>query len=211
MSVQDHTPIALALSGGGIRAMVFHAGLLKAMAERQRLEQVEHLSTVSGGSLLIGLVMQQAGMRWPSSNQYLDDLYPALRGRLTSRSLQWDALRQLLKPTNWRYGLTRANLLAIALKADWHIDALLSDVPATPDWSINGTTAEGGKRFRFKAKDIGDYLVGYADPGRFQLASALAVSASATTASTRARTPSMIARSICSSRSCESCGASSSA
>jgi hypothetical protein len=53
----------------------------------------------------------------------------------------------------------------------------LADLPQAPEWSINGTTAENGKRFRFKRHDIGDYTLGYASAERFPLASALAVSA----------------------------------
>ena len=50
-------------------------------------------------------------------------------------------------------------------------------MPTAPEWSINGTTAENGKRFRFKRDSIGDYLLGYAAPGLYSLASAMAVSA----------------------------------
>ena len=42
--------IALALSGGGIRAMVFHLGVLKYLSEQNKLEEISHISTVSGGS-----------------------------------------------------------------------------------------------------------------------------------------------------------------
>ena len=52
-------PIALALSGGGIRAMVFHLGVMRHLAERGLLESVDKISTVSGGSLLVGLLLQQ--------------------------------------------------------------------------------------------------------------------------------------------------------
>lgn len=172
-----NTPIALALSGGGIRAMVFHLGVLRVMAERGAFEDVKRISTVSGGSLLVGLMYQEAGMQWPTSDQFLSSVYPALRIKLCSSSLQWGALRQLAQPQNWQFLLSRANLLALALRREWGITANLSDVPARPEWSINGTTAENGKRFRFKNDSIGDYTLGYAAPGNYPLANALAVSA----------------------------------
>lgn len=171
------TPIALALSGGGIRAMVFHLGVMKHLAERGLLEAVERISTVSGGSLLIGLLLQQNGLRWPSSEQFLSHSLPTLRNSLCTRSLQWGAARQLLNPMNWRFILSRANLLALALRNEWHVHGSLADLPETPEWSINGTTAENGKRFRFKRKDIGDYTLGYAPAATFPLSNALAVSA----------------------------------
>lgn len=169
--------IALALSGGGIRAMVFHLGVFKHLAERGLLEDVARVSTVSGGSLLVGLLLQQNQMRWPTSEQFLARSLPALRESLCTRSLQWGAARQLLNPMNWRFLLSRSNLLAQALQREWQVQAALADLPAAPEWSINGTTAENGKRFRFKRHDIGDYALGYASAGWFPLASALAVSA----------------------------------
>ena len=96
MTPSQSTPaIALALSGGGIRAMVFHLGVLKCLAERGLLEQVARMSTVSGGSLLVGLIFQQNNLQWPSSKAFLASTFPALRLKLRSRSLQWGALRQL--------------------------------------------------------------------------------------------------------------------
>lgn len=55
MSLEGNQRIALALSGGGIRAMAFHLGMLKFLAERSLLEEIHRVSTVSGGSLLVGL------------------------------------------------------------------------------------------------------------------------------------------------------------
>lgn len=170
-------PIALALSGGGIRAMVFHLGVLRHLAERGLLESVERISTVSGGSLLVGLLLQQNGMRWPTSERFLSYSLPALQAALCARSLQWGAARQLLNPLNWRFLLSRANLLALTLRYEWRVTTTLADLPEVPEWSINGTTAETGKRFRFKRSDIGEYTLGYASAVRFPLASALAVSA----------------------------------
>jgi len=169
--------IALALSGGGIRAMVFHLGVLRLLAERHLLERVLRLSTVSGGSLLVGLIFQEGNGCWPSSEEFILTVYPRLREKLCQRSLQWGAARQLLKPWNFRFILSRSNLLALALLKEWNVSRKLSDLPNKPEWSINGTTAENGKRFRFKRSDIGDYQLGYAVPGNFPLASAIAVSA----------------------------------
>jgi len=170
-------PIALALSGGGIRAMVFHLGVLRFMAERSLLESTTRISSVSGGSLVVGLIFNESGLRWPNSADYLSGIYPALRTKLCARSLQWGALRQLANPLNLRFLLSRANLLSLALRDEWGIVARLADLPQAPEWSINGTTAENGKRFRFKQVDLGDYILGYAAPGNFPLATALAVSA----------------------------------
>ncbi|MBI3222583.1 MAG: patatin-like phospholipase family protein [Nitrosomonadales bacterium] len=142
--------IALALSGGGVRAMVFHLGVLQFFAERQLLERVSRISTVSGGSLLVGLMLQENKLRWPSSEMFLSLVLPSLRKKLCASSMQWSAVRQLRHPINWQFILARANLLALALEDEWGVKAKLADLPLIPEWSVNGTTAENGKRYLTK-------------------------------------------------------------
>ena len=105
--------------------MVFHLGVMKHLADRGLLEAVAKVSTVSGGSLLVGLLLQQNQMRWPTSEQFLARSLPALRESLCMRSLQWGAARQLLNPLNWRFLLSRSNLLARALQREWQVQAAL--------------------------------------------------------------------------------------
>lgn len=177
MQWPDEKPIALVLSGGGIRAMAFHLGVMRRMAELGLLERISHLSSVSGGSLIVGLVFLENHLQWPNSRAFLEEVLPKLRLNLCRRSLQWGALRQLARPWNWRFIASRANLLAAALKNEWGVTIPLADVPVSPEWSINGTNAENGRRFRFKRHDLGDYLTGYADARGYPLADAMAVSA----------------------------------
>ncbi|UUQ65029.1 patatin-like phospholipase family protein [Pseudomonas fuscovaginae UPB0736] len=177
VSPGQRSDFALALSGGGVRAMVFHLGVLKYLAEQGALERVSQLSTVSGGSLLVGLMLHENDGKWPDSAAFLQHSYAALRSQLCSRSLLFSALRQLCNPLNWRFILSRANLLALGLRNEWGVKSLLAQIDARPDWSINGTTAENGKRFRFKRNNMGDYSIGYAETGDMPLAEALAVSA----------------------------------
>ncbi|STR45166.1 patatin-like phospholipase family protein [Iodobacter fluviatilis] len=170
--------IGLALSGGGVRAAAFHAGVMRYLAEHGLLEDVTHVSSVSGGSLFVGMVFRLAEYRWPSSAAYLNVVFPQFRHVLTSKSLQCSALTQLFFiPTNWRFLLSRANVLAQAIEAAWDVKAPLCSLGASPVWSINCTTGETGRRFRFKAATMGDYELGYADIGSFSLAKAMAISA----------------------------------
>jgi NTE family protein len=170
-------PLDVALSGGGVRTLAFHAGVFKFLAQHEALERVRHISSASGGSLFMGLLMREAGMRWPSSLEYLQQVLPAIRSKLVSVNLQGAAARRLLLPWNWRYVLSRANVLAQALEACWGIHGTLAALPTAPIWSINGTTAQTGRRFRFKASECGDYKLGYASSQEFPLSHALAVSA----------------------------------
>ena len=48
--------IGLSLSGGGSRAVAFHLGTLRALADLQLLDEVDIISGVSGGSVMTGLI-----------------------------------------------------------------------------------------------------------------------------------------------------------
>lgn len=157
--------------------MAFHAGVLQFLAENEALERVIRISSVSGGSLFVGLLLHLNGMRWPSSKEYLELLLPQLREKLVTTDLGMVALGQMARPSNWKFVLSRANILASAIGRAWGIDATLDDLPVTPIWSINATTAETGKRFRFKGGELRDWVLGTANVKDFPLCDAMAVSA----------------------------------
>ena len=91
--------------------------------------------------------------------------------------MQKDFILRSAHPLNWKLFFTRANVLAQSIKDLWNINGKLGELPTTPSWSINGTTSETGRRFRFKNCRLGDYELGYADAPNFELASAMAISA----------------------------------
>ena len=173
----EASDIGLALSGGGVRAMVFHMGVLRWLAETNRLHLVKHISSVSGGTLITGLVLSLCDWRWPTAAEFRDRVQPEVRRILTEVDLANSALHLLWQPRNWKFLMSRANVLAQAMEACWNIKGRLADLPTTPVWSINGTTAETGRRFRFKAGELGDYELGYCDGSDFKLSHAMAVSA----------------------------------
>lgn len=161
-----------------MRAAAFHAGALRRLAESNQLENVVGISSVSGGSLLVGLIFHFADYQWPSSSIYLSEVFPKIRKVLCETSLQWDALKRLvIYPRNWRFVFSRAAVVAESIERLWKIDAIIDQLPKVPVWSINGTTAENGRRFRFKRTSGGDYELGYADFSGFKLAHAMAMSA----------------------------------
>lgn len=174
----SNNSIGLAFSGGGVRAAAFHAGVMRYLAEKDLLQDVVHISSVSGGSLFVGMVFRIADYRWPSSHAYLNDILPRFRETLTKQSLQYSAAaRLLLNPLNWRFLLSRANVVAQAIEVLWDVTKPLSAIGASPVWSINCTTGETGRRFRFKGVTMGDYELGYANVDDFSLAKAMAISA----------------------------------
>ena len=173
--------IAIALSGGGVRAVAFHAGVFKCLAENKMLENINHISSVSGGSLFTGLLYHFNNKKWPTSDQFLTEILPKIEFLLTNSSLQWNSvLRLVFNPLNWRFIFSRANILAKTIEKHWGVSMNFTELPAKPTWSINGTTGETGRRFRFKRIDnsMGDYELGYAKIDiPFKLARAMAMSA----------------------------------
>ncbi len=166
--------IGLALSGGGVRATVFHLGLLKYLAERDLFGQVKYISTVSGGSLCMGLIQSESKV-WPSSDYFLEEIIPRIRSTLTTYCLQTD----LIDSTFASFGLiNRSNLLAKILERNWGISGNITEMYRNPRWVINGTCIETGKNWRFMHKRMGDYLAQYTIDPCFSLSKALAASAS---------------------------------
>ena len=168
--------IGLALSGGGYRATVFHLGVLARLAEEKRLEDVTFISTVSGGSLCVGLIYALNDFQWPSSADYLDRIVKKAHHILITQNLQnaliWRGLRSPLKIFE-----TRADDLSALLRSRWGITVPLRNLPEQPRWMINATCYETGKNWRFERFRMGDYAFGYTDPTDIFLSDALAASA----------------------------------
>lgn len=79
--------IALALSGGGARAMAFHLGCMRALNDRGLLEKVAILSTVSGGS-----VIGACWAYWDSDFTEFDKRMMSLLRRGIQRSIMLSAV-----------------------------------------------------------------------------------------------------------------------
>src|SRR5262245_39166363 len=114
--------LGITLSGGGMRAVAFHLGVLKRLADEDRLESVTQLSTVSGGSLAAAVVLAQARWSWPTSPDYRSQVYPLLKRLLTDRDLlsaKAVGWRGLLK-YNARLIMHRAQVLSDLLATQWN-------------------------------------------------------------------------------------------
>lgn len=171
--------IGIALSGGGVRAAVFHLGVLRRLGAENLLERVTHLSTVSGGSLVTAAIMARSGLRWPTSVQFESEVYPDLRGLLTStdlfsiRAVGWAGLLRF----NLKLLSHRARVLADHLERRWGIHGSLGELPATPVWWINATCLRTGKNWRFARGEMGDWQFGLHYAPKARIADAAAASA----------------------------------
>ena len=166
--------IGLALSGGGHRAAVFHLGVLSYLAENGLLENVKHLSTVSGGSVLMGLIYKLNNYKFPNSHEYIENILPQLSPYFTKHSLQGSALLNMLKKLTF---LNRHSILSYTLKKNWGIDANMQDIAEKPIWSINTTVLESGNNWRIEKEKMGGHELGYVTYPEMDLCDAIAASA----------------------------------
>ena len=90
--------IALALSGGGTRGIVFNLGVLARLAVEERLEDVVLLSTEAGGSLCSGLIYMLNDYSWPKSDEFFTYVVPVVGKLLTTHDLTRDMIWRLLWP-----------------------------------------------------------------------------------------------------------------
>ena len=162
-----------------MRAAAYHAGVLKRLAQEDLLERVSHVSTVSGGSLLISAVMTLNGLTWPGSAVYRDQVFPSLRRLLTTvdlfsaRAIGWGGLFRF----NRRLLTHRASVLADLLANRWGVTARVRDLPESPIWLINTTSLHSGKNWRFSSREMGDWVFGRHYAPDVRLAEAAAASA----------------------------------
>ena len=178
--------IALALSGGGHRAAAFHLGVLQFLAEKRLLENVEVVSSISGGSILAAILFQPSSMQnnealaWPSSDEFLIAYLPQAKALIVNESLENQFIKRMLRPTNWLKFGHRANLMADTIESLWGITKRMKDLPTKPSWIINGTSNVSGNRwFVRKTVDcqMGSDDIGFADASDFLIADAVALSA----------------------------------
>ncbi len=166
--------IGLALSGGGIRAAIYHLGVLKYLAENNLLEQVTHISSVSGASMCVGLLYAKNNMRFPTSSEYLTTILPTLKEQILNVNLEQKAIIEAIFKFKFN---KKANAIALALAKHWGINGGFGDISKKPLWSVVCTSYETGKHFRFSQDIVGDWAFGYIKDSNFPLADAIAASA----------------------------------
>lgn len=167
--------IGIALSGGGIRATIFHLGFFKWLAVNEALEEVKRVSSVSGASLCVGMIYSHNNLRWPTSKEFLTVVLPAIEKVLQTNDLQLSALSDLIvSPKYWN---KKVNMIAKTLERKWGVCGKLSDLAGDTMWYVNCTTCESGKRFRFCRENMGDYTIGYVEKPKIPLSDVMAASA----------------------------------
>jgi NTE family protein len=165
--------IAISLSGGGIRATIFHLGVFKYLADRGLLGSVAHVSSVSGASLCMALIFSHNNNKWPDDKDFLERELPEIEETILKNDLECGAILNLLVSIT----SNKAGLVAKTMRKKWGVTGSLRDLPDSPVWEINATTFETAKDFRYSKAKMGDYILGYIEHPDFPIAEAAASSA----------------------------------
>lgn len=168
--------IGLALSGGGMRAVIFHLGVLKYLAEKKLLESIEYISSVSGGSICVALMYTNNNMRWVTSEEYLTRVLPSIRRLILNEDIERRLIIRSIIDIPHIFD-TKCKKLANTMRIFWRMDGKLGELPKRPKWDINAVTYETGKRFFFSQERCGDRNIGYFYGDELNISEAVAASA----------------------------------
>ncbi|HEY7032294.1 MAG TPA: patatin-like phospholipase family protein [Thermomicrobiales bacterium] len=169
---------ALCLSGGGFRAMLFHAGALWRMNELGLLKPLKRVSSVSGGSITAGVL----GLAWTKldfdgsgvARRYQEEVVAPIRN-FADKTFDWKAvLGGFLLPGSI------GDKMIDAYRDHLFGNHTLQDLPddaAGPRFVLNATNLQSGVLWRFSRPYAADYLVGRIDQPTIELAVAVAASA----------------------------------
>ncbi|MCK4790909.1 MAG: patatin-like phospholipase family protein [Desulfobacteraceae bacterium] len=167
--------VALCLSGGGYRAMLFHLGALWRLNELGYLKKLARISSVSGGSITSAVL----GMNW-SMLKFDDNLFA---GNFISQVVR--PIRNLASKTIDRKAilsgiLTPGSISQKATKAYRKYlfgNKTLQDLPNDPPrFVINSTNVQSGALWRFMKPYMRDWKVGEVKNPTISLAAAVAAS-----------------------------------
>jgi NTE family protein len=166
--------MALCLSGGGYRAMVFHVGVLWRLNEVGYLRKLDRVSSVSGGSITAGVLARH----WKDLAFDAAGVAAAFGDRVVK------PVRELAGITLDAKAIIGGSLLPgtigdkVAAAYDRHLfdGATLQDLPETPRFVINATNVQSGALWRFSRPYMADYRVGRVDNPTLSLARAVAAS-----------------------------------
>jgi NTE family protein len=167
--------IALCLSGGGYRAMLFHLGALWRLNEFGYLPRLARVSSVSGGSIVAGVL----GLKWndlafgPAGDaaNFVDEIVAPVRALASTTIDERAIVGGVLTPG------AIADKVASAYREHLFGTATLQDLPIDPPRVVlNATNVQTGALFRFSRPFMADYRVGLIYRPRVELAVAVAAS-----------------------------------
>ena len=166
--------IALCLSGGGYRAMVFHLGALWRLNELGFLPKLDQVSSVSGGSIIAGvLALNWTRLSFDGSGVASNFAEQVARPIRQMAGINVDS-KSILE------GLLLPGAVGdfVAGKYEKHLfgSATLQDLPDKAQFVFNATNVQSAALFRMTKANLRDYRVGRVDRPTIKLAQAVAAS-----------------------------------
>jgi NTE family protein len=167
--------IALCLSGGGYRAMLFHLGALWRLNELGYLPKLARISSVSGGSITAGVL----GLAWRKlafdpngvSARFETEVVQPIRALARHTIDEGAILGGILLPG------TISDKIVESYREYLFGHATLQDLPPDPPrFVINATSVQTGALFRFSRPFVADYRVGVVLNPAIEIAVAVAAS-----------------------------------
>jgi NTE family protein len=167
--------IGIALSGGGFRAMLFHAGALARMNELGLLSKAQRISSVSGGSIMSGhLALSWGKLGQADANASFANFKSVIVEPVLAFSRQKidivDALTGLLPWTS------ASDEVAKSYDKFLFGGKTLQDIPDSPRFIFCATNLQTGVLWRFAKPYAGDYVVGRLDRPAIPVSHAVAAS-----------------------------------
>ena len=175
---QPRPGIALCLSGGGYRAMLFHLGTLLRLNELGYLKKLARISSVSGGSITAGVLgLAWKKLRFDASGKAENLMDAVIKPvtELAGRTLDEKSIfAGMLNPFK-----SISDEVAEAYRKYLFAKSTLQDLPADsegPRFVINATNVQTKVLWRFSRPFMGDYRIGLVMNPQVELAVAVGAS-----------------------------------
>jgi NTE family protein len=150
--------VGIALSGGGFRAALFHAGAFWRMNELGLLPSLDRISSISGGSITAGCL----AVRWNrlrfrnnAAENFVPEIVDPLRAFCTRTVDIRAAILGILLP--WK---SAPEIVQTAYENGLFGKVTLRNFPDRPCFVFNATNFSTGVSFRFSKPYAGDYRIG---------------------------------------------------
>lgn len=167
--------LAICLSGGGYRAMLFHLGTLWYLADAGYLPKLDRVSSVSGGSITAGvLALKWSQLQFDANGvatNFRDVVVAPVRKLADNTIDAGNIIKATLTP-----GTSINDRIIASYKKLVFGEATLQDIVDKPRFVINATNVQTGSLFRFSKPYIADYRIGMMDKPKTSLAAAVAAS-----------------------------------
>jgi NTE family protein len=173
-SLPPQDGLALCLSGGGYRAMLFHLGSLWRLNELGQLPTLDRISSVSGGSIVAATL----GLAWSKLDFDAAGMARAF-GPLVVEPVRRLACKTIDVPSILTGLFTPGSISGKVMDAYRNYlygASTLQDLPVHPRFIINATSVQSKALWRFSREYMCDYRVGKVAHPKVELAVAVTAS-----------------------------------